>query len=165
MATRRTTSKKKTTKRTAPKKAAATPAAEKKAAAKRAAPKKTATKRSAQKKAPAKRSTTRRTTKRVERIDPTPVKTAPPVLTVPRPLTRVFAPISEQPATPPPVEAPKGELITFAPDEWIALTYEGESMFCHPEAGVFVRGTTTRLRGSVARELAAEGQFKARRAA
>ena len=45
-------------------------------------------------------------------------------------------------------------------DEWVGVVYEGPEMFVHAQAGVFVRGTRTRLRREVAAELAARNGFR-----
>ncbi|MGE0708492.1 MAG: hypothetical protein AB7N76_21125 [Planctomycetota bacterium] len=96
--------------------------------------------------------------------EPRPVAAEEPVVT---PATRVI----EQPELPqpepvqPPTQLePRGEVMSFEPSEWVAVTYEGEEMFVHPRAGIFVRGTTTRLRGTLATELAEAGAFRLRRA-
>lgn len=55
---------------------------------------------------------------------------------------------------------PRGEVLRFDPariapaeDEWISVVYEGPELFVHAEAGVFARGTRTRLRRAVAEQL------------
>ena len=49
-------------------------------------------------------------------------------------------------------------------EAWVSVTYEGEELFHHPEAGVFRRGTRTCLRGELAVRLAEQGQFSLRKA-
>ncbi|MBL4849161.1 MAG: hypothetical protein JKY65_26855 [Planctomycetes bacterium] len=89
------------------------------------------------------------------------------------PLIKLQLPTVEAPAPPPPTtirfpaptrRAP-APLLRFDPEEWVSVTYCGEEVFVHGEAGIFARGTTTRLRGSLATELAKNPAFKVRRAA
>jgi hypothetical protein len=74
-----------------------------------------------------------------------------------------------EPATQATPEPKRGEVIAFDParfanEAWVSVTYEGQDMFVHPKAGVFVQGTTTRLAGRLAIELADRGSFRLRKA-
>jgi len=87
----------------------------------------------------------------------------------PQPLAR---PESEAPKAAPttirfpaPTPRPASQLDSFGPDEWVSVTYTGEEVFVHGKAGIFARGTTTHLRGKLARELANKPGFRVRRAA
>jgi len=66
-----------------------------------------------------------------------------------------------------PAPAPRAPSVedAFDPDEWVSVTYTGEEVFVHGKAGIFARGTTTHLRGKLARELATKPGFRVRRAA
>ena len=81
---------------------------------------------------------------------PTIVAPTPPPTTIrlPAPARRIPAP-----------------LLHFDPEEWVSVTYYGEDVFVHGKAGIFARGTTTRLRGKLATELASNPSFRVRRAA
>jgi hypothetical protein len=45
-------------------------------------------------------------------------------------------------------------------EDWVTVTYEGQGMAIHDEAGVFTPGTTTRLRRRVAEDLAHRDGFR-----
>lgn len=81
---------------------------------------------------------------------------APPEAPTPPPTTIRF------PSTPPRKKSSADE---FAVDEWVSVTYCGEGVFVHGKAGIFAQGTTTRLRGRLATELASKPGFRVRRAA
>ncbi len=72
------------------------------------------------------------------------------------------APVVSAPAKPTSASGtrPRGEVLRFDParlapleDEWISVVYDGSELFVHAEAGVFARGTRTRLRRAVAEQL------------
>ena len=55
------------------------------------------------------------------------------------------------PAEPEPASSqPEPAATTWDPDAWVRVSYTGEGLIQHPEAGLFVHGTTTMLRGRVA---------------
>jgi hypothetical protein len=64
--------------------------------------------------------------------------------------------------TPTPPAPPPGP--AFGPEDWVVVRYEGQSMFSHPQAGLFVYGTTTTLRGEVAQTLAGVDGFVVQKA-
>ena len=90
---------------------------------------------------------------------------------------QAVAPARSQPQAPAPVVPPTtirfpapaprqpSSLDSFGPDEWVSVTYTGEEVFVHGKAGIFARGTTTHLRGKLARELVNKPGFRVRRAA
>jgi hypothetical protein len=58
-------------------------------------------------------------------------------------------------------EAKVERVITLRPaDGWVTVTYEGEGVFVHRRAGIFAKGTTTRLRAELADQLRGTRGFR-----
>jgi hypothetical protein len=92
--------------------------------------------------------TTKRTTRRtktLEAIDASPATPAPTPAPAPTP----------EPAPAPEPAPPQVH------GEWVPIVYEGEGLFADADAGVFARGTRTRLRAQVAARLLGISGFRA----
>jgi hypothetical protein len=175
------------TKKAATKKAATKKAATKKPAAKKKAAKKKATRKPAAKKKPARKRKAAPKPKAkvtawadvVSRVIGQPAQEASsaaatlatqPEVTRPAPAPQLMATKAPEPRPttirfPSPAPKKPSTQDTFGPDEWVSVTYTGEEVFVHGKAGIFASGTTTHLRGKLARELANKPGFRVRRAA
>jgi hypothetical protein len=96
-----------------------------------------------------------------------PAKKASPKAKAPAPKAKKAAPKATKPAPAPkpapaakPVEPRAKIVLRPTSDGWVEVTYEGEGMFVHRDAGVFVRGTTTRLKAKIADQLRGTQGFR-----
>lgn len=117
------------------------------------------------KKKPAKKATAKRKAKATVSLrSPLGARPVEPVAVEPEPVAAEPEPIAVEPEP----AAPEPEVIPFpepsppvtSPSGWVTVVYEGEDVFFHREAGVFVKGTQTSLRAGLAEQLRHQRGFR-----